>query len=327
MNRIGIDVSKQKLDVAWLRDLDSLKVKTRVFSNDPAGWSALQQWLEKQTQAPLEESHVMLEATGIYHEGICHALHEAGATVYVCNPRHARRFADSLGRRSKNDKRDSIVLARFLASRPHTPWTPEPPSVRRLKALLARLEALDTDIQRENNRLEKSEVQGVSDTVIESIHTVTRHLESERERLLQDINDHIDSDPTLKNDQKYLESIPGIGPVLSRELLATLRSRPFHSARQAAAFLGLVPHQHESGSSVKQPARISQMKGMRVRTKLYMGAVTAIRHNPIVRQHYQKLLTRGKNKLAALCAAMRKLVHIAYGVLKHQTSYCPQGAT
>ena len=326
MAQIGIDVSKQKLDVCWLRDPETLKVKTRVFPNNRAGFTQVLNWLTTQTKQSVQDLEIMMEATGIYHEGLAYALHEAGASVYVANPHHASEFRKSLGRRSKTDKKDAIVLARFLHSRSHRPWQPEPPEVRRLKALLNRLQALDKDIRREENRQEKANIQQVSEPVQRSIVTMIQALQEERKRLVQDIDDHFDDHPGLKQDRTLLESIPGIGSVLSSELTAVLRSRDFSRAGQVAAFLGLVPVMHESGSSVQGRPGLSKAGSARVRAKLYMGAVVAIQHNRMIQQHYQRLVRRGKAKMSALGAAMRKLVQMAYGVLKHQTVYDPQWA-
>lgn len=326
MAQIGIDVSKQKLDVCWLRDPDTLKVKTRVFSNTRAGFVQVLNWLEKQTQQPVNDLQIMMEATGIYHEGLAYALHEAGACVHVANPHHASEFRKSLGRRSKTDKKDAIVLARFLHSRPHHRWQPESPEVRHLKALLNRLAALDKDIRREENRQEKADIQQVSEPVRRSISTMIQALKEERRRLVRDIDDHFDNHPGLKQDRNLLESIPGIGSAISVEMTAVLRSRDFSRAGQVAAFLGLVPVTHESGSSVQGRPTMSKAGSSRVRAKLYMGAVVAVQHNHLIRRHYHRLVNRGKTKMSALGAAMRKLAQMAYGVLKHQTVYDPQWA-
>lgn len=326
MAQIGIDVSKQKLDVCWLRDAHQGKVKTRVFSNEVNGFEALIQWLDKHTGETAETIEVMMEATSIYHEALAYALHEAGMQVYVANPHRVSEYAKSFGRRSKTDRKDSVILARFLGDRAHQPWTPEPKEVRYLKAMLARLQALDTDIQREQNRLEKAEIQQASAEVEHSIRTMLQALEKERQRLERDIDDHINGHPKLKQDRQLLESIPGIGRVLSVELMAMLRSRPFRSANQSAAFAGLVPVMHESGTSVSKIPRLSKAGPARLRAKLYMGAVVAIRYNPSIRAQYKRLTDRGKTKMSALGAAMRKLVTTAFGVLKHQVGYDPQWA-
>lgn len=323
---VGIDVSKDKLDVCWLRDPQALKVKTRVFSNRQDGFSKLIQWLLKQTGASVESIEVMMEATGIYYEALAYALHEAGLTVYVANPHKAKEFGKSLGRRSKTDKRDSIVLARFLHSRPHQRWQPEPEEVRHLKALLSRIHALDTDIQREYNRQEKARVQKASAAIQQSVQTMIRALKHERNRLEQEVDEHFNNHPGLKADRDLLLTIPGIGRVVSHELTALLRSRDFCNAGQVAAFVGLIPVMHESGSSVRVHPSLSKFGSGRLRAKLYMAALVATRHNRAIQAHYQRLIARGKVKMSALGAAMRKLVQMAYGVLKHQKGYDPQWA-
>ena len=321
MNYFGIDVSKQKVDCAWLRDPVTGKVKTRVFENNAKGFAALLAWATSQSQAPVDELHFTLEATGIYHEALAAALYQAGAQVAVVNPLQSKRYAESQGRRSKTDKRDSVVLARFGATQTPRLWQPEPAEIRVLKALLTRLEAVEKDTRREQNRLEKAEISQASAEVAASIRTMVGHLEAEKTRLRQQIDDHIDRHPNLKTDRQLLESIPGVGPILSRYLMSLLRSRDFDSAAQVAAYTGLVPLHNQSGSSVHGKSSISKTGPATLRAKLYMAAVVAIQHNEIIRAQYQRLVKKGKTKIAALVAAMRKLVHICFGVLKHQTPF------
>jgi transposase len=315
---IGIDVSKHKLDCAWLRDPASGQVKTQVWNNDTAGFTALQDGLMRQTGLALTEIQVVMEATGVYHEALAQALYEAGAQVCLMNPARIRDFAKSLGVRGKNDTKDSVVLARYGATQQPALWAPEPQPIRELKARIARLEALDADIQRENNRREKAEVTQASD-VIQSIDTVLATLRAERKRLARDIDDHIDRHPTLKNDRQLLQSIPGIGPAVSLRLMTTLRSRAFASARQVAAFVGVVPVPWESGTSVRGRPHLSKAGAPKLRRFLYMAALVSLKYNPDIAAQYQRLIHRGKPAMSALGAAMRKLVHIAFGVLKHQT--------
>lgn len=318
---IGIDVSKRKIDCAWLRDPTQRKVKTRGFANDPAGFKALLEWARQHTGATAEQLHFILEATGVYHEALAYALHEAGARVSVVNPAQVRRYAESFGRRSKTDKKDSVILAWYGATRQLRLWQPEAEEVRILRALVARLEAVENDIQRENNRLEKAQVSEITPEVARSIHSVLGHLEDEKQRLLQEIDQHLDQYPNLKNDHQLLQSIPGVGPVLGRYMTVMLRSRSFDSAAQAGAYIGLAPLHNQSGSSVRGQSRIGKNGNSSLRAKLYMAAVVAIQHNPTIRTFYQQLLQNGKAKKVALVAAMRKLVHICYGVLKHQQPF------
>jgi transposase len=321
MTTIGIDVSKLKLDCLWLKDPAADKVKTKVFSNTPKDHQAFIAWAEQHTKQPIESIHFIMEATGIYHEALAYALYQAGAQVSVVNPAKVHNYAKSFGTRTKTDKRDSKILAHYGATQSPRLWQPEPEVVRQLKALMARLDAVDRDIQREKNRLEKAEIARVSNEIVRSIHTVLKHLTDEKKRLEDLINNHIDQHPDLKQDRQLLESIPGVGPIISRMMMVVIRSRSFDSAGQCAAYLGLIPVLHESGTSVRERPRLSKAGDSKVRAKLYMAAVVSIQHNPDIKQQYERLLKNGKTKMSALGAAMRKLVQICFGVLKHQTPY------
>lgn len=322
---IGIDISKQKFDCLWLRDVCSLKVKTKVFTNRPTGFADLVDWCCAQTGEAVGQLQVFLEATGVYHEPLAHYLHDRGVQVFVLNPAWVRSYARSLGVQGKTDRQDSLILARYGATQPVRPWTPERREVRELKALIARHEALQEDLQRELNRREKAEVSG-SPGVLASIDNLVTALRQEAERVRQDIDDHIDRHDDLKRDRTLLQSIGGIGEVLSRHLLALLHSRDFNSARQCTAFVGLVPRPWQSGKTVEGRTVLSKAGPPRVRSKLYMGAIVAKRSNPDVKALYERLVARGKPRMSALGAAMRKLLQIAYGVLKTQRPYQPRQA-
>lgn len=321
---IGIDVSKLKLDCLWLRDLSLGKVKSKIHPNTPKGHQALLAWSVQQTGEAIESMHFIMEATGIYHEALAYALHMAGATVSVVNPAQMREHAKSLGTRTKTDKKDSWVIAHYGATQQPRLWQPEPDEVRRLKALIARYEAVKQDIQRELNRLEKAQITQASDQVVTSIETVHRQLEAERIRLQSLIDEHIDQHPQLKQDRALLESIPGVGPVVSQHMVALIRSRGFTKASQCAAFLGLVPVRHDSGTSVHGRSHLSKAGDAHMRAKLYMAAIVAKQYNPDIKCQYERLLRNGKPKMCAIGAAMRKLVQICFGVLKHQSPYLPQ---
>lgn len=325
---IGIDVSKEKLDVLWLRQAAPRKVKTRVFRNHRPLLKEVAEWLVKQTGEAPEDIHVVMEATSIYHENLAYALHAAGFRVYVANPARVKEFARSEGVLNKSDKQDSLVLALY-AQEKHTRltlWQPEANEIRQLRSLMSRLEALEKDLQREQNRHEKALATDTSDRVMASIADMIAALEAEIRKLKDDINNHIDGHPSLKGDRELLKSIPGVAEVCSIQLLALLRSREFASARQCAAFVGLVPVQAESGSSIRKQARISKAGRSSIRQKLYMAAVVACQHNPDVRSLKRRMQSKGKAGVAIVVAAMRKLVHIAFGVLKHQQGYVPQAA-
>lgn len=323
MNIIGIDVSKQKLDCGYFRDLEAGKVKTKVWPNTPQGHQALQTWATRHLGVRLSQLTFVMEATGVYHEALAYTLHEAGAQVVIVNPAQARDYAKSLAIRTKNDRRDSMVLARFGATQPWRAWQPESPEVRELRALLARLTALEKDLQREHNRQEKAQISAASDRVLQSIELVVETLEQEKQRLDRLIDDHIDRHPRLKQDRDLLESIPGVGRVLSRHMMAAFRSRAFRSARQMAAYLGVIPVEHTSGSSVHRRPRLSKAGSATLRAKLYLPAIVALKYNAQAKALYERLVAQGKAKKSAIGAVMRKLVHICFGVLKHQQAYAP----
>ena len=322
MNVIGIDVSKAKLDCAWLKE-DS-KVKTKVFSNQLDGWTELVNWAKLQTGNEIGELHFVMEATGIYHENVATWLHDRGANVSIANPAHVKYYAQSLGGRTKNDKKDSIVLARYgVKERPRL-WQPAPQEMRALKALLTRLDAVEKDLQREKNRHEKIIVSDTPTAVLASINHMIEHLETEQKTLEKLIDDHIKAHKNLKENRKLLESIPGIGKVMSQRMLMVLGTHQFKDAHQCAAYLGLLPVQRESGSSIKGRSQLAKNGNKTVRAKLYMATVTATRYNPDIKSQYERLTKKGKSKMSALGAAMRKLVQICFGVFKHQLPYQPQ---
>lgn len=314
---LGIDVSKAKLHCCLLFD-DAGKCKSKVVDNTSAGIATLLAWTAKQG-ATREHLHAVMEATGVYHESAAQALFDASVRVSIVNPAQAKDFARGLAVRTKTDGVDGFVLARLGALLKPNAWQPPPPEVRELQALLARREALAQDLRRERNRQEKALT--TATRIQQSIENTIAFLSQELAKLQQDIDDHIDRHPRLKDDLALLTSIPAGGPQVGGHLLAILHSHTFQSAEQLAAYLGVVPVEHQSGSSVLGHARLSKAGPARIRAVLYMAAVAAIRYNPHVKALYERLLARGKSKMAALGAAMRKLVHLCFGVIKTRQPY------
>ena len=324
---LGIDVSKAKLDAAlWLAD--SRKWYATKADNTVAGACKLVEWMVAKSGVAASDCRVLLEATGVYHETLAQALHDAGCEVVIANPKRVRDYAKGKGLLTKTDTVDARALARYGvdddAGDALIAWVPPPPEVRTLRALIARLDAVEQDRQREANRWEKAQATDTPRAVRESLQRSLAALEAERERLLRAIDDHYDQHPPLKQERDRLKTIPGVGNVSANRMLCLLRHRPFESARQAAACAGLIPIEHESGTSVRKRPRLSKQGDPRLRATLYMAAVVASRHNPPLRKVYLDLIARGKTKMSALGALMRRLVHIAFGMLKHQTPFNPQ---
>jgi len=317
---LGMDVAKAKLDCCLLLDEASGRRKTKVASNAKSGIVDLLAWVAKQNVSP-GALHVVMEATGVYHEQAAMALADAGITVSIVNPAQVKDFGRGLAVRTKTDGVDSFVLARYGALLKPVAWTPPAPEARMLQALLSRREAITQDLQRERNRQEKADATDTPDRIRQSLADSIEFLVKQLAELQRDIDQHIDRHPTLKDDMALLQSIPAVGPQVGGNLLSVMRSHEFSSAEQLAAYLGLVPVERQSGSSVMGRARLSKAGPARIRAVLYMAAVVATRHNPHVKAVYDRLLARGKSKMSALGAAMRKLVHLCFGVLKTRKPY------
>jgi transposase len=319
MRYLGMDVAKAKLDCLLLNE-EGDKGKSKSITNSRPGIADLLVWIGKQHISP-NELHVVMDATGVYHEQAALALADAGVTVSIVNPAQVKDFGRGLAVRTKTDGMDSYVLARYGALLKPAAWTPPAPEARMLQALLARRDAIAQDLQRERNRQEKADATDTPMLIRQSLVDSIEFLSKQLAQLQRDIEQHIDRHPGLKDDLALLQSIPAVGPQVGNNMLAVMHSHDFGSAEQLAAYLGLVPVERQSGSSVLGRAKLSKAGPARIRAVLYMAAVVATRCNPHVKAVYDRLLARGKSKMSALGAAMRKLVHLCFGVLKTRQPY------
>ena len=317
---LGIDVAKAKLDCSLLLDPASAKRKSKTFTNNKAGFANLLEWIGKFEITPVN-LHAIMEGTGVYHEQIALALTDAGTTVSIVNPAHIKDFGRGIAVRTKTDSMDSLVLARYGAMLQPPAWIPPAQEARALKALLARRDALAQDLRRELNRQEKAEATDTPELICQSLDESIKFLQKQLDKLQKDIDDHVDHSPNLRRDYELLTSIPGVGQRVGNNLLAIMHSQLFRTAEQLAAYLGLVPIERQSGTSVLGKARLSKAGPPRIRAVLFMAAVVATKRNPHVKALYERLVAKGKAKMAALGAAMRKLVHLCFGVLKNQIPY------
>lgn len=315
---IGIDVSKAKLDCCLL--LDGERKRPKKVANTHKGINALLQWVQRICSVPVTDMHFVMEGTGVYHRLAAHALHDAGALVSVANPAQVRDFAKALGIRTKNDIVDSYALARYAQTVQPKAWQPAPQHVRVLEALIARRDAVAQDLQREKNRWEKAQVANEHQSILNSIDKSIAFLTKELKELDKRIEAHIDNHPDLKGSNMLLRSVPGVGSETSKEMLRLLHGRQFTSAEQLAAYVGVVPVERQSGT-FKGRSRLSKAGSARVRAKLFMAAVVSTLYNPHIKAMYERLLEKGKRKMVALGAAMRKLVHLCFGVWKSQKPY------
>lgn len=310
---VGVDIAKAKFDAAVLIDG---KYKTKVFPNTPEGFAQFRAWL-----APWATPHVCLEATGRYGEALATTLADAGVRVSVVNPAQIHAFGKAELSRTKTDQGDAKRIARFCGLHRPPPWLPAPPALRELHALVRRLDDLQAMRQMEVNRQD-----GAAPEVADSIATVLTTLDTEIADLRERIRRQIDQDPDLRQRRDLLDSIPGIGEATIAVLLAVLGDvARFESARSVAAFAGLSPAERQSGRW-KGQTRLSKTGEPWLRKALYMPALVAWRHNPLIRPFCERLKAQGKNGKLVVCAAMRKLLVLAYGVLKSGRPFDPEFA-
>jgi len=316
---LGIDIAKLKFNACLI--LPSGKLKHKLFPNTGAGFEQLRDWLSKQR---VECVHACLEATGTYGDSLSLFLHQAGHTVSVTNPAAIKAFAGSRLSRTKTDRVDAELIARFCLAQEPPAWTPLPAEVRELQALVRRLESLIEMRVMEENRL--SSIITV-DSVRHSVEEHLTYLNQEIKRTEELIRQHINSNPTLKQQSALLDSIPGIAETTAAVLLSEITDiTQYRSARQVAAYAGLVPRERQSGTSVRGRTRLSKIGNARLRRALYFPAITALRCSPFFQQWAEGLRGRGKSKMSVICAVMRKLLHLVYGVLKTGKAFDPEWA-
>jgi transposase len=314
---LGIDVAKAKFNVTLLFPDGRRRRKT--CANSPAGCAELLAWVTRQGAGRV---HACLEATGTYGELVATTLFEAGHHVSVLNPAVIHHYAQSRLVRAKTDRVDADLIADYAAKEQPSLWTPLPREVRELQALVRRLDALLGMQTDERNRAQAG---ALTPAVQHSIDTVLRHLEAQIAAVRHQIREHIDRHPGLRAQRDLLTSIPGIGDATAALLLAELFNKSFTSARQAAAFAGVVPRPNDSG--IHRGRRVMCKVGPgRLRKGLYFPAIAALRFNPSLQPLAQRLRGAGKPPMLIIGAAMRKLIHLAFGVLKSGRAYDPDFA-
>jgi transposase len=312
---LGIDIAKAKFDACLL--FEDGRLQRKVFPNTATGFALLTRWLKQQTT---ERVHACLEATGTYGAALALYLHEQQHVVSLMNPAAIKTFAASRLTRSKTDRVDASLIARFCATQDPPAWTPPAAEVQELQGLVRRLDALVEMRTMECNRLSAGE------TLAAVRASITAHLDylqqeiAQTERLIQQ---HIRQHTALQTQFLLLLSIPGIGAATAALLLAEINFAAFGTARQVAAFVGVVPRLRQSGSSVRGRSRLSKLGSSRVRHALYFPAVTALRCSAGIQAWAEGLRARGKCEMQIIGAVMRKLVHLAFGVLKSGRPYDP----
>lgn len=309
---VGIDVSKATLDVAILPAREHF-----VVSNDEAGIDELLGKLLAEEVS--DDALVVLEASGGFERPLVAALATSEEiALFVVNPRQARDFAKATGKLAKTDRIDAFVLARFAEAIRPTPRAIPDAETREFQEILARRRQIIRMTTAEKNRLGAS----ASKAVRGRIQAHIRWLEKELARTDRDLDEAIEKSPTFKANETLLRSVPGVGPVLCRTLLAELPELGSLSPRELSALVGVAPLNRDSGTL--RGRRTVWGGRARVREALYMGALIASRFNPAIKEFYERLVEAGKPKKVALVACMRKLLVILNAVMRERTPWrCP----
>ena len=307
---------------------DQKKAKRKSCQNEVDCFESLITWAEAFSGLPCQSLAFVIEPTNIYHEQLVQFLHSKGTTVYLVNPGRVRKFAEGIGILSKNDVIDADLLARYgLMAKKLIVFEPAPQEVNDLRSLLNRLDVLEKNLRRELNRQEKA---GKSLTFhrLEQ-QSITRSVKRHKAEIIAFQNaarECVNASLWLRRGVELLSTVPGIGEKTAWMMIVILSSRQFKSAAEVASFLGLNPIEKRSGKSEYRKPRLSKSGSSHYRQALYFPAMVASRRNPDVQALYERLVGAGKPKRCALGAAMRKLVHICYGVYKNQQPYQPQAS-
>lgn len=307
---IGIDISKHYFDLYDMAD-----GKNMHFQNNTKQIKQCAGELKK-----LNPKLIVAEATGGYEIPLVIRLQAEELPVAVVNPRRIRDFAKAVGQLAKTDKIDARIIASYAATLGPPRQEAVDANARKLKALIARRQQL-TDIKTaEQNRTEHA----VDKTIAKSIKAVITTIDREIEKVQKQIKDHIDNQPQLKQKADQLKSIPGIGDTTAFMLVSELPELGRLNRREIAALVGVAPINRDSGTF--RGKRMTGGGRKHIRARLFMATLVAVRHNPVIARYYQRLLKKGKAKMTAVIAAMRKLIVIMNTMIKKNEYWNPNYA-
>jgi transposase len=303
---VGIDVSKEILDVAIGHEGDFWQVK-----NNHKGIGVLVERLMK-----VEPVLIVLESTGGYERASALALYVEGLPVAVVNPGRVREFANSIGQFAKTDKIDARTIALFGERvKPRLSRLPDKDEQYMIDLVRRRRQLLEMRTAEINRR------DSTSKALRSQLEAHIAWLTAEIEALNQEIDDFINRTPSLSNKDEVLQSAPGVGPVLSRTLIAEVPELGHLNRGQIAALIGVAPLNRDSGS--KRGKRSIRGGRTAVRSVLYMATLSAVRYNPVISNFYQRLVDNGKQKMVAVVACMRKLLVILNAMARDQRHWDP----
>jgi transposase len=301
---VGIDVSKDKLDIAVRGDKQAWRV-----DNVREGIAGLVKQMVN-----LQPELIVVEATGGYQRAVVEGLFQAGLPVAVVNPARVRQFARASGLLAKTDKLDAFVLAEYGRTMQPRQYTGKTDAEKQLSALLVRRKQVEEMLKAEQNRLRTT-----SASLQSSVEEVLACLQEQKKRLDEQIQQFLQEQPAWQAQSEILRSAPGVGPVTTATLLAELPELGKMDRKKIAALVGVAPMNYDSGR--KRGYRKTKGGRGEVRSVLYMATLVATRRNPVIQTQYQHLLKRGKEKKVALTACMRKFLTILNAMQRDQQPF------
>ncbi len=266
----------------------------------------------------IEKVHGCLESTGGFEEALALDLDERGHIVSIVNARRVKAFAQSELLRTKTDAVDAALIARFCRAHRPKAWIPPAPGIRALQALVRRYAGLQDMLRIESNRLGAARV----DAAVErSLRDHVAYLEAELRQVLDGIDDLVNRHSSLRGQRDLITTIPGVGDLTAVRILGELPNiAEYRSSKAVGAFAGLSPREHQSGT-MRGRTHLAKTGNSGLRKMLYFPAISAAQCNPVLKALYERLVVAGKPKMVAPAAVIRKLLVLAYGVLKSKRSF------
>ena len=314
---IGVDVSKLDLSISLL--IDKIYHQTKI-DNNQEGFKIFSKWLKKHR---ITKVTACMEATGNYGTFFANFLYKNNHEVSVVNPLCISAFAKSKLSRHKTDKIDSMIIAEYASKNDLSLYVPKNSDLQELQNLYRCLQNLKEQHTQSQNYLENKDY--LSSTICSSYKRLSQNITKEINKIELEIDKLLIHNHELKQKADNIQTIPGIGKLTAVAILAESPDFAYFSnARELAAYARLTPKHKMSGTSVRGKSRISKIGSSRLRKALYFPAIVAKNHNPLFKEFSQKLGSKGKPTKVIIVAIMRKLLHIVFGVVKHNTSFNPR---
>lgn len=307
MDVLGIDISKADFHACLIQ---GAKRSKKSFPNAVVGYRQLDSWLKNRR---CTQVHACMEATGSYWEALAKALYDAGRTVSVVNPSQTVFFARSQLRRTKTDAVDAEMIAEFCQQRDPRAWTPPPQEILELRGLLSYRDHLIREIVALKQMAAQIHVnKALHKLHVQQLKAVEKSLRSIDRQLGMAIKAH----PQITEQVAALTAVAGIGMLTALSIVAKLPTDRLRNAKAATAYVGLAPSERQSGTSVHGKPRICKTGNASLRRDLYMPAIVAIRYDPILKAFAARLKERGKPNKVIIAAVMRKLIVLAFRILR-----------